>query len=136
MLYILLFFQKTESSENRRKFVISAVKLLNKYNFDGFDLAWQFPKTRIPIVRNVLSSFWQGLKKRLGYGKFHDKQEGLHRDGFTILIQMLEDELKPRNKTLSLSILPHVNASGNSKYSLLKNFFILMRDYHIYFLFL
>lgn len=87
-------------------------RLLNDYDFDGIDLAWQFPPVRPKKQRSAIGSFWHGLKKKLGYGKFKDEKEQEHRDGFTILVRDLKTQLRPRFKSLTVTVLPHVNASG------------------------
>ncbi|XP_011138223.1 chitinase-like protein Idgf4 [Harpegnathos saltator] len=101
----------TETSEGRTKFINSVNRLLNDYDFDGIDLAWQFPPVRPKKQRSTLGSFWHGLKKKLGYGKFKDDKEQEHRDGFTILVRDLKSQLRPRLKALTVTVLPHVNAS-------------------------
>ncbi|XP_012226314.1 chitinase-like protein Idgf4 isoform X2 [Linepithema humile] len=101
----------TETSEGRTKFINSVSRLLNDYDFDGIDLAWQFPPIKVKKQRSALGSFWQGLKKRLGYGKFKDEKEQEHRDGFTILVRDLKTQLRPRFKSLTVTVLPHINSS-------------------------
>ncbi|XP_066601682.1 chitinase-like protein Idgf4 [Prorops nasuta] len=101
----------TETSESRTRFINSVTSLLNDYEFDGIDLAWQFPPVKVKKNRSALGSFWQGLKKTFGYGKFKDEKEQEHRDGFTILVRDLKSQLRSRLKSLTVSVLPHVNAS-------------------------
>ncbi|XP_050453622.1 chitinase-like protein Idgf4 isoform X1 [Cataglyphis hispanica] len=101
----------TETSEGRSKFINSVNRLLNDYDFDGIDLAWQFPPVRPKKQRSTLGSLWHGLKKKLGYGKFKDEKEQEHRDGFTILVRDLKTQLRSRFKALTVTVLPHVNAS-------------------------
>ncbi|XP_020277901.1 chitinase-like protein Idgf4 isoform X2 [Pseudomyrmex gracilis] len=101
----------TETSEGRTKFINSVNRLLNDYDFDGIDLAWQFPPVKPKKQRSTLGSWWHGLKKKLGYGKFQDDKEQEHRDGFTILVRDLKTQLRPRFKALTITVLPHVNAS-------------------------
>ncbi|KAL6261127.1 hypothetical protein P5V15_008656 [Pogonomyrmex californicus] len=101
----------TETSEGRMKFINSVNRLLNDYDFDGIDLAWQFPPVKPKKNRGTFSSIWHGIKKKLGYGKFKDEKEQEHRDGFTILVRDLKTQLRPRFKALTLTVLPHVNAS-------------------------
>ncbi|CAK9826483.1 Chitinase-like protein Idgf4 [Anthophora retusa] len=101
----------TETVEARSKFINSVNRLLNDYDFDGIDLAWQFPPVKVKKQRGTFGSIWHGLKKTLGYGKFKDEKEQEHRDGFTILTRDLKAQLRPRLKALTLTVLPHVNSS-------------------------
>lgn len=88
------------------------MRLLNEYDFDGVDLAWQFPPVQVKKHRSSLGNFWQGVKKVFGYGKFKDTKEEEHRNGFTNLVRDLKAQLRSRNKAVTLTILPHVNGSG------------------------
>ncbi|XP_015430447.1 PREDICTED: chitinase-like protein EN03 isoform X1 [Dufourea novaeangliae] len=101
----------TETPETRSKFINSVNRFLNDYDFDGIDLAWQFPTVKVKKQRGTFGSIWHGLKKTLGYGKFKDDKEQEHRDGFTILVRDLKAQLRPRMKDLTLTVLPHVNSS-------------------------
>ncbi|XP_076378568.1 imaginal disc growth factor 4 isoform X1 [Megalopta genalis] len=101
----------TETSAARSKFINSVNRLLNDYDFDGIDLAWQFPPVKVKKQRSTLGSFWHGVKKTFGYGKFKDDKEQEHRDGFTILVRDLKAQLRPKFKALTITVLPHVNSS-------------------------
>ncbi|XP_024893074.1 chitinase-like protein Idgf4 isoform X2 [Temnothorax curvispinosus] len=101
----------TETAEGRTRFINSVNRLLNDYDFDGIDLAWQFPPVKPKKQRSTLGSIWHGLKKKLGYGKFKDDKEQEHRDGFTILVRDLKSQLRPRFKALTITVLPHVNST-------------------------
>ncbi|XP_076632361.1 imaginal disc growth factor 4 isoform X2 [Colletes latitarsis] len=101
----------TETSESRSKFINSVNRLLKDYDFDGIDLAWQFPEVKVKKQRSTLGSFWHGVKKTFGYGKFKDDKEQEHRDGFTIMVRDLKAQLRPKLKALTVTVLPHVNSS-------------------------
>lgn len=103
---------QTETSEARSKFINSVNRLLNDYDFDGIDLAWQFPPVKVKKQRGTFGSLWHGIKKTFGYGKFKDDKEQEHRDGFTILVRDLKAQLRPKMKALTVAVLPHVNNSG------------------------
>ncbi|XP_043274022.1 chitinase-like protein Idgf4 isoform X2 [Venturia canescens] len=100
-----------ESPEARSRFINSVGRLLNDYEFDGIDLAWQFPEIKVKKNRGTFGSIWHGIKKTFGYGKFKDEKEAEHREGFTMLVRDLKTQLRSRNKALTLTVLPHVNAS-------------------------
>ncbi|XP_043261071.1 chitinase-like protein Idgf4 isoform X2 [Colletes gigas] len=101
----------TETSESRSKFINSVNRMLKDYDFDGIDLAWQFPEVKVKKQRSTLGSFWHGVKKTFGYGKFKDDKEQEHRDGFTIMVRDLKAQLRPKLKALTVTVLPHVNSS-------------------------
>uniref|UniRef100_A0ABD2W725 GH18 domain-containing protein n=1 Tax=Trichogramma kaykai TaxID=54128 RepID=A0ABD2W725_9HYME len=101
----------TETTNGRNKFISSVNRLLADYEFDGIDLAWQFPPAKVKKNRGTLGSFWHGLKKTFGYGQFKDDKEKEHMEGFTVLVKDLKSQLKTKNKALTLTVLPHVNSS-------------------------
>ncbi|XP_043475551.1 chitinase-like protein Idgf4 [Leptopilina heterotoma] len=101
----------TETSEARTKFINSVGRLLSDYEFDGVDLEWQFPEVKVKKERGTFGSFWHKVKKTFGYGKFKDEKEEEHRNGFTALVRDLKNQLRARNKALTLTVLPHVNSS-------------------------
>ncbi|XP_046478950.1 chitinase-like protein Idgf4 [Neodiprion pinetum] len=102
----------TETSETRAKFVNSVGRLLTDYDFDGVDLAWQFPEVKVKKKRGFFGSIAHSVKKVFGYGKFKDEREQDHRDGFTILVRDIKNLLRQRNnKDLTITVLPHVNSS-------------------------
>ncbi|XP_014205673.1 chitinase-like protein Idgf4 [Copidosoma floridanum] len=101
----------TETSEARNKFIHSVISFLADYEFDGVDLAWQFPAVKVKKNRGTFSSLWHGFKKIINYGKFKDEKEKEHRDGFTILVRDLKTQLRTKNKALTLTVLPHINSS-------------------------
>ncbi|XP_076180390.1 imaginal disc growth factor 4 isoform X2 [Ptiloglossa arizonensis] len=101
----------TETSESRSKFINSVNRLLKDYDFDGIDLAWQFPAVKVKKQRSTFGSIWHGVKKTFGYGKFKDDKEQEHRDGFTIMVRDLKAQLRPKMKALTITVLPHVNSS-------------------------
>lgn len=88
--------------------------MLGEYDFDGIDLAWQFPTVKVKKNRGTFSSLFHGIKKVFGYGKFKDEKEQEHRDGFTLLVRDLKAELRPKFKALTVTVLPHVNSTGES----------------------
>lgn len=112
LIYVFHFPRQTETSEARSKFINSVNRILNDHDFDGIDLGWQFPPVKVKKNRGTWGSLWHGIKKTFGYGKFKDDKEQEHRDGFTILVRDLKTQLRPKGKALTLTVLPHINASG------------------------
>ncbi|XP_034943964.1 chitinase-like protein Idgf4 [Chelonus insularis] len=100
----------TETQEARSKFIQSVVRLLTEYEFDGVDLAWEFPQVKVKKNRSTWGKIWHTIKKPF-VSKFKDEKEEEHRNGFTNLVRDLKAQLRTRNKALTLTVLPHVNAS-------------------------
>ncbi|KAF7987648.1 hypothetical protein HCN44_003511 [Aphidius gifuensis] len=100
-----------ESKDARNEFIKSVSIMLNEYDFDGVDLAWQFPPVKYAKKRNAFVSFWHKIKKTFGYGNFHDEKEEEHKTGFTNLVRDLKGQLRTKNKDLTITVLPHVNAT-------------------------
>lgn len=95
---------------------------MSDYEFDGVDLGWQFPEVKVKKERGTFGSFWHKVKKTFGYGKFKDEKEEEHRNGFTALVRDLKNQLRARNKALTLTVLPHVNSSGNYFFFITANY--------------
>lgn len=110
--FFIVFESQTETPEARTRFINSVVRLLNVYKFDGIDLAWQFPEVKVKKQRGTFGSLWHGIKKTFGYAKFKDDKETEHREGFTALVRDLKTQLRSEKKALTLTVLPHVNATG------------------------
>ena len=81
------------------------------YEFDGIDLAWQFPAVKVKKNRSVFGSLWHGIKKAIGNGKFKDNKVLEHRAGFTQLVRDLRADMRFALKDLTLTVLPHVNVT-------------------------
>lgn len=71
---------------SRKKFIEHAIRFLEKYNFDGLDLDWEYPKC------------WQ-----VNCNKGPDSD----REGFAALLQELSAELKPRQLLLTAAVSPN-----------------------------
>jgi len=104
------YLKLTETPKARNNFISSISRLLNQYNFDGVDLAWQFPAVPPKKKTGLFGGFWK-KDKILGYeDNFKDKKESTHRNGFTALVRDLQSSLRWRNKSVSITVLPHVSA--------------------------
>ncbi|XP_008545430.1 probable chitinase 10 [Microplitis demolitor] len=73
------------SPSSRRKFIEHTIKFIEKYNFDGLDLDWEYPVC------------WQVDCKK---GPQSDKE------GFASLLRELSAEFKPRGLLLSAAVSP------------------------------
>lgn len=73
------------SASSRMRFVKDIIAFIEKYDFDGLDLDWEYPVC------------WQVDCKK---GDPDEKQ------GFVELVKLLSEELKPRNLLLSTAVSP------------------------------
>ncbi|KAG7212242.1 hypothetical protein KM043_012573 [Ampulex compressa] len=105
------YLKLTETPESRTKFINSVQRFLLDYDFDGVDLAWQFP----PASEKKDYSRWglivHKVKKVFGAEAFEDDKKLEHRDGFTILVLELKVQLELMGKALTITVLPHVSPS-------------------------
>lgn len=102
-----------ETSAARVAFVNSAYTLINTYKFDGLDLAWQFPPNKPEKIRSSFGSVWSKFKKTIGIesGPVDEKSEE-HREQFTSFVRELKNAFRHEGYSLSLTVLPNVNASS------------------------
>ncbi|XP_034942812.1 chitinase-like protein Idgf4 [Chelonus insularis] len=102
-----------EKSQTRNNFITSVIKFVTDFNFDGVDLAWQFPPVDSKKSENSLtSSLVNYAKSWIGRGAFKDEKVAEHRKGFSNLVWDLNSLLKQKNKALTLTVLPHVNVTA------------------------
>jgi len=57
------YLKVLESPKKRGEFITSFVKMIKDYDFDGGDLAWQFPIIKEKKERSTLGSIWHSVKK-------------------------------------------------------------------------
>lgn len=101
-----------ESSAERLSFVNSAYALITTYNFDGIDLAWQFPvKPPVKTQPSGLGSLWAGVKAFVGSAPFVDEKVDGHRTGFTDMLQEFQRSFGPENLIVSVTMNPNVPLS-------------------------
>ncbi|KAI8041948.1 hypothetical protein M5D96_003244 [Drosophila gunungcola] len=84
---------------------------IDTYNFDGLDLAYQFPRNKPRKVHGELGSAWKSIKKIFTGDFVVDPQSALHKEQFTAFIRDVKDSLRPDGLLLSLTVLPNVNST-------------------------
>lgn len=118
-----------EQSTSRISFINSAYDLLKTYDFDGLDLAFEFPKIKPKKIRSSagkefaelfnnlsinlsLGSIWHSFKTTIGVaGNPVDEKSEEHKEEFTALVRELKNSFRPEGYQLSVTILPNVNSS-------------------------
>uniref|UniRef100_A0A904A3V2 GH18 domain-containing protein n=1 Tax=Anopheles quadriannulatus TaxID=34691 RepID=A0A904A3V2_ANOQN len=98
-----------ESGGSRTAFVNSAYSLLKTYEFDGLDLAWQFPQTKPKRIRGWTGKVWHGFKKLFTGDSVLDPKADEHREEFTALVRDLKNAFLHDKFQLGYTQLPHVN---------------------------
>lgn len=101
-----------ESSAARIAFINSAYALIKTYEFDGLDLAWQFPEDRPVKIKSGLGSVWSSFKSSIGLSKGPiDEKADEHKEEFTALVRELKNAFRHDNYLVALTLNPHVNSS-------------------------
>ncbi|KAG5666683.1 hypothetical protein PVAND_014698 [Polypedilum vanderplanki] len=101
-----------EQSTSRIAFINSAYDLIKTYNFDGLDLAFEFPKIKPKKIQSSIGSFFYSIKKAVGAaGKPVDPKSDEHREEFTALVRELKNSFRHDGYILSITINPNVNSS-------------------------
>uniref|UniRef100_A0A182ITS1 Uncharacterized protein n=1 Tax=Anopheles atroparvus TaxID=41427 RepID=A0A182ITS1_ANOAO len=103
------YLRLLESEDARKAFVASAYALLKTYNFDGLDLAWQFPQTKPKRIRAWPGQVWNGIKKIFTDESVLDPKANDHREQFTALVRDLKNAFAQDQFQLMFTQLPHVN---------------------------
>lgn len=98
-----------ENQAHRNAFINSAIAHLKTYDFDGLDLAWQFPKNKPKIVEHIIRRGWRKFKGWFSSPKLVDENAAEHKEQFTTLVRELTDALKFDGLILTLTMLPHVD---------------------------
>lgn len=110
---------------HRGTFVSSTRAFVQKYGFDGIDLAWQFPLIRVK-QRSKLGSVWHKIKKTFGYAKgSKDLQADEHKAGFTALVKQLKLAMRPDGYLVTASVIPHTNYTSKLEVFSIKQIFFL-----------
>lgn len=100
-----------ESSVGRIAFINSAYSLVKNYEFDGLDLAWDFPTVKPKKIRGSVSSFFHKINPFSGDEVVDEKWEE-HREEFTMLVRELKNSFRHDGYLLTTTVLPNVNASS------------------------
>lgn len=99
-----------ETTGNRVAFVNSVYSMVKTYEFDGVDLAWQFPVDRPVKIKSGLKKFWANVKATVGITKGPiDEQAAEHKEQFSALVRELRQAFAPDNLIVSLTVNPNVN---------------------------
>lgn len=100
-----------ESSALRLAFVNSAYDIVKTYDFDGIDLAWEFPESKPKENLGKISKLFNSIKKKVLGPSIIDKKAEEHKQQFTALVRELKRTFASDNLQVSLSVLPNVNSS-------------------------
>lgn len=100
-----------ENGGSRTAFVNSVHSLLKTYEFDGLDMAWQFPQTKPKRIRGWSGKLWHGFKKLFTGDSILDPKAEEHKEEFTALVRDLKSAFLHEKFLLGLTVLPHVNES-------------------------
>lgn len=108
------YYGVIENSGPRLSVINSAYELVKTYDFDGVNIAWEFPPTKPKKIRSSLGSFWHGVKKTFGGSKPVDEKADEHKEAFTSLTRDFKNAFKLDNYVVAATVLPNVNASRES----------------------
>lgn len=97
--------------EKQSKFIDSAREIVRTYNFDGLDLAFQFPRNKPRKVHSDAGQVWKSFKKFFTGDFVVDEKANDHKEQFTDLVKDLKSAFTPYNMMLSLTVLPNVNST-------------------------
>lgn len=117
------YFALLESNTAKIAFANSVNTILKEHNFDGLDLAFQFPKMKPKKIRSSVGSVWHSFKKTIGAaGKPVDENSEQHKNQFSSLVIELKNSFRIDNYQLSVTVLPNVNATLYLDVPAIKNY--------------
>ncbi|XP_055640117.1 chitinase-like protein Idgf4 [Toxorhynchites rutilus septentrionalis] len=105
------YLELLESGASRITFINSVYALVKTYDFDGIDLAWQFPQNKPKKIRSTAGKLWSGFKKVFSGDSVLDEKADEHREEFTALLRELKNAFRSDGYQLGITVLPHVNAT-------------------------
>lgn len=105
------YYGVIENSGARLSVINSAYEIIKTYDFDGINIAWEFPPIKPKKIRSGLGSFWHGVKKTFGGSKPVDEKADEHKEAFTSLTRDFKNAFKLDNYIIAATVLPNVNAS-------------------------
>jgi chitinase len=101
-----------ENSGSRIAFINSAYSIIKTYDFDGIDLAWQFPPNKPKKIKGTIGSLWSSFKKSVGITPNPiDEKADEHKEEFTALVREVKNAFRHDNYLVSLTVLPNVNST-------------------------
>lgn len=100
-----------ESSVGRIAFINSAYALVKNYEFDGIDLAWEFPPVKPKKIRSSVGSFFNKIKMSVVGSSVVDEKWEEHKEEFTALVRELKNSFRHDGYLVTTTVLPNVNAS-------------------------
>ncbi|XP_019930928.3 chitinase-like protein Idgf4 [Aedes albopictus] len=105
------YLELLESGAARITFINSVYSIVKTYDFDGIDLAWQFPQNKPKKIRSSPGKLWHGFKKVFTGDSVLDEKADEHREEFTALLREMKNAFRSDGYQLGVTVLPHVNAS-------------------------
>ncbi|EDS38024.1 imaginal disc growth factor [Culex quinquefasciatus] len=105
------YLELLESGAARITFINSVYAIVKAYEFDGIDLAWQFPQNKPKKIRGTTSKLWHGFKKVFSGDSVLDEKADEHKEEFTALLRELKNAFRADGYQLGITVLPHVNAT-------------------------
>lgn len=105
------YLELLESGASRITFINSIYSIVKTYDFDGIDLAWQFPQNKPKKIRSTGGKIWHGFKKVFSGDQVLDEKADEHREEFTALLRELKNAFRSDGYQLGITVLPHVNAT-------------------------
>lgn len=98
-------------AQHQAAFIESARDVLRSYDFDGIDLAFQFPRNKPRKLHSDIGMTWKSIKKLFTGDYVVDPKADERKDSFTQLVKNLRTTFRPYDLMITLTVLPNVNAS-------------------------
>lgn len=128
------YYGVLENSGARLSLINSAYELVKTYDFDGVNIAWEFPPIKPKKIRSSFGSFWHGVKKTFTGDSILDEKADEHKEAYTSLTRDFKNAFKLDNYIVAATVLPNVNASHYYDVPVLMNYldFVVLGSFDFY----
>uniref|UniRef100_A0A1A9WQR7 GH18 domain-containing protein n=1 Tax=Glossina brevipalpis TaxID=37001 RepID=A0A1A9WQR7_9MUSC len=105
-----IYMKLLEDLSSRNTFINSVQAIVRAYDFDGVDLAWQFPKNPPNEKHSGFRKYFYKFINWFRKSPVIDENSEIHKEQFVSLLKELRQSLSSIGAMVTMTVLPHVSA--------------------------